>query len=365
MESRFSEALLKSGLAVGMTDPPSLFLTVRHVPFGEAVCRRGDLADRLWIVTRGRLTAQSPEILRQRPVYVPYMLVGERGVLGKMVERVADLISDDEHTELLEITAADIERHPQNYLLYRNIGAINSDRVLAAYKDNENLAAERAELLETVRRYVGTDFLNRRTLIPDDYRDCASEDVVIWFSDIAGFSTRCVGVEPARVAQFIRTALGRQILAVQSSSGYIDKLMGDGIMAYWPARSHDRGVSACENACNAALRAIENISSMSFDGQPVSIRIGLNFGTVFIGEFGTPERAQYTLIGHEVNKAARLESARDDSVVEPAGGKLGVVRIGESLYERLPSALIAQFPQAVTLELKGVGRVNAYTSSPT
>lgn len=363
LEPRFLEALLKSGLAVGLTDPSSIFVSVRHVPFGEALCRRGDPADRLWIVTKGRLTAQSPEIQRQRPVYMPYMVVGERGVLGKMTERVADLVSDDEHTELLEIHVSDIEKHPQNYLLYRNIGAINSDRVLEAYKAYENLAAERAELLETIRRYVGTDYLNRKTLIPDNYRDCASEDVVIWFSDIAGFSTRCVGVEPARVAQFIRTALGRQILAVQAASGYIDKLMGDGIMAYWPARSHDRGAAACENACKAALTAIEKINSMDFDGKPVSIRVGLHFGTVYMGEFGTPERAQYTLIGHEVNKAARLESARVDSVLEPEGFEPGAIRISKDFYERLPPALHAKFPQQVTLDLKGVGKVLAYTSA--
>lgn len=363
MEPRFLEALLKSGLAVGLEDPSSIFLTVRQVPFGDFLCRRGEIADRLWIVTRGRLIAQSPEILRQRPVYEPYQLVGERGVLGKMFERVADLISDDEHTELLEIHASDIDKHPQNYLLYKNLGAINSDRVLAAYKSYEILAAERAALLEMVKRYVGTDFLNRKTLIPDDYKDCANEEVAIWFSDIAGFSTRCVGVEPARVAQFIRTALGRQILAVQSSSGYIDKLMGDGIMAYWPARPHDRGAAACENACKAAFSAIEKINSMDFDGQPVSIRIGLHFGTVFMGEFGTPERAQYTLIGHEVNKAARLESAREDSVLEPTGCKLGAIRISKDLYERLPAASRTQFPLEVTLELKGVGKVSAYTSA--
>ena len=360
----YIEALVKSGLTVGVADPGRIFMSIRQVPYGVVLCRQGDLADRLWIVVRGRLVPQSPEIVRKAPSYEPYALVGERGVLGRMVQRVADLVSQDEHTEVLEILATDIEKHPQNYLLYRNIAAINSDRVLAAYKEYEVLATDRAELLETAKRFVGTDFFNRKKLIPDDYRDCAREDAVIWFSDVAGFSSRCAGVEPARVAPFIREALSRQIIEVQGASGYVDKLMGDGIMAYWPSRFHDDGVSACDRACKAALAALASVAQMQFDAQPVSIRIGLNFGTVFIGEFGTPERAQYTLIGHEVNKASRLENARDDAVKDPPGAKLGALRVSESFHGRLPAQAKESLPQLVTLSLKGVGDVVAYTSPP-
>lgn len=356
------EALTKSGLTAGLSDPEGLFLQVRQFTFGETVCRRAELADKLWIVMRGRLVAQVPNILRQRPAYVPYEIVGDRGVLVSGMERSADLISDDENTLLLEIHSSDIEKHPQSSLLYRNLAAINSDRLLSSYKDYDHIAAERAELLETLKRFVGTDFINRKALIPESYRDCTSEQVVIWFSDIVGFSSRSAGIEPARVAAFIREAMSRQIRLIQAESGYVDKLIGDGLMAYWPARFHDDGCNACQKAVSAALATVQSLSEMSFNGSPISVRVGLNYGTVFAGEFGTLERAQYTLIGEEVNKAARLESARDENAVSPSGYKLGMIRISKDVYLRLSPSLQKSFPAPVILNLKGISNILAYTT---
>lgn len=74
--TEYIDALVKSGLAVGIVEPDRIFMSIRQVPYGAALCLRGDTADRLWVVVRGRLVARSPEITRKGPVYEPYLLVG-------------------------------------------------------------------------------------------------------------------------------------------------------------------------------------------------------------------------------------------------------------------------------------------------
>jgi len=95
-------------------------------------------------------------------------------------------------------------------------------------------------------------------------------------------------------------------------NGYLNKYLGDGIMAFWnaPIEQPDHAVLACR----CALRSIERLEDLNreFEArgrQPLKIRIGLNTGLVVAGNIGSTRKMDYTVMGDPVNLAARLEAA--------------------------------------------------------
>jgi adenylate cyclase len=100
---------------------------------------------------------------------------------------------------------------------------------------------------------------------------------------------------------------------VSGHGGTIDKFIGDAVMAFWgaPAANPDHAVDACRAAlaCQRALRA----SDLRDDsGRPLKVRIGINSGSMLVGNIGSEFRLNYTVIGDAVNVASRLEGANKE-----------------------------------------------------
>jgi class 3 adenylate cyclase len=142
---------------------------------------------------------------------------------------------------------------------------------------------------------------------------------VVWFSDIAGFSRHSSAMSPYQAANFVQQFLTPQVEAIEKRRGYVDKFIGDAVMAYWIVASASAR-EECEAALDAAQEVVSSIQRISLGAETVKVRIGLHIGRVSVGNFGTAMRSQFTLIGAEVNKASRLESADEVQVV--SGGPL-------------------------------------------
>ena len=100
---------------------------------------------------------------------------------------------------------------------------------------------------------------------------------------------------------------------VSGHGGTIDKFIGDAVMAFWgaPAANPDHAVDACRAAlaCQRQLRA----SGLADDaGRPLKVRIGINSGSMLVGNIGSEFRLNYTVIGDAVNVASRLEGANKE-----------------------------------------------------
>jgi adenylate cyclase len=135
--------------------------------------------------------------------------------------------------------------------------------------------------------------------------------VTILFTDIAGFTTISESFsQPKDLILFISEYFEVMTTTIIAENGTIDKYIGDAIMAFWGAPD-DNEMQAFD-ACRAALICQHAIGKLNVilesENKPViNTRIGIHKGEVVVGNMGSSERMNYTVIGDSVNLAARLE----------------------------------------------------------
>ena len=135
-------------------------------------------------------------------------------------------------------------------------------------------------------------------------------EVTILVSDIAGYTALSENLPPERVVDIVNRYFKRAADAIERHDGFVDKFMGDGMLAVFGAPLSDP-----DHASHAIAAAVELLRLTSGDpelvgpnGAPLRTRIGIATGPVLIGNVGSERRLNYTVIGDTVNLAARLES---------------------------------------------------------
>jgi adenylate cyclase len=143
--------------------------------------------------------------------------------------------------------------------------------------------------------------------------------VTLFFSDIAGFTTISESLKdtPEKLVEILNKYLTVMTDAVKARGGYVDKYIGDAVMAIWGAPLDDP--HAERNAVEAALdcfAALDRFNEVVVGGEyrmkPIGTRIGLNTGIAVVGNMGSTTRLNYTATGDTVNLAARLEGANKE-----------------------------------------------------
>lgn len=144
----------------------------------------------------------------------------------------------------------------------------------------------------------------------------AQRVVTVLFIDIVGFSLRSEEQEASEVFRDLKEQLGEMISLIHQHGGVVDKTLGDGILAFFgyrydgSATDPDHADRAVRCAIAIQRRMMERNRRQAAAGQGVSpVRIGINSEAVFIGNLGQEERLDFTIIGHGVNFAKRLEEA--------------------------------------------------------
>lgn len=135
--------------------------------------------------------------------------------------------------------------------------------------------------------------------------------VTILFADIRGFTSLSESMTPQEVLDFLNALFHRLGEPVHRNHGFVDKFMGDSIMALFdsPDGQKDQQV---HNAVRAATEMIESLENFNAEREaaglaPVRIGIGIHTGSVIIGTVGVESRMDLTVLGDSVNVAARLE----------------------------------------------------------
>ncbi len=139
-----------------------------------------------------------------------------------------------------------------------------------------------------------------------------TRSVTVFFSDLAGFSSITEKMAPAEVVALMNEYLSAMTDVVEAHGGFVDKYIGDAIVAVFGAPVDDPAHAA--NAVRAALgcrRRLEELNrgTPGLAGRTLAQRIGLNSGEALVGNIGSRRRFNYTVMGDTVNLASRLEGA--------------------------------------------------------
>lgn len=136
-------------------------------------------------------------------------------------------------------------------------------------------------------------------------------ELTIFFSDVRGFTSFSEDKTPEYVVQRLNEYFTEMNAIIFKHGGTLDKYMGDGIMAFFGAPIHYE--DHADRALAASLEMLERLKELNKkweeQGEPLfNIGVGINSGPVVVGNVGSPERMDYTIMGGEVNLASRLES---------------------------------------------------------
>ncbi len=142
-----------------------------------------------------------------------------------------------------------------------------------------------------------------------------NREVTCFFSDLAGFTTIAEQADSTRVQQVLNTYLDRMSEVLFKYDAFLNKFLGDGIMAFYNPNVNPQPEHA-RLACEASLDSFEALEKLKAEQghnddlyARLKMRIGLASGIGGVGRFGSHRKADYTVIGDVANLAARLESA--------------------------------------------------------
>jgi adenylate cyclase len=192
---------------------------------------------------------------------------------------------------------------------------------------------ERREVRTAFSQYLAPALVERLAADPSQLKlGGETRDMTFLFCDVRGFTTisESFKADPQGLTRLINAFLTPMTDAILARRGTIDKYMGDCIMAFWNAPLDDADHGA--NACRAALDMRQQLVALNGRLQkqaeeegrrfvPLAIGIGLNSGTVVVGNMGSDQRFDYSVLGDAVNLAARLEGQSKTYGVDIVAGE--------------------------------------------
>jgi adenylate cyclase len=167
------------------------------------------------------------------------------------------------------------------------------------------------ELAQLFGTYVPPELVDEMVKDPDSYTmQASSRELTVMFCDMRGFTKMSESMEPVQLQALLTDVFSRLTSVIRSNRGTIDKYMGDCVMAFWgaPVETADHAQLAVKSAMEMAhaVREINQIHRTR--GLPeIGVGIGLNTGTMCVGDMGSNIRRAYTVIGDAVNLGSRLE----------------------------------------------------------
>lgn len=193
-------------------------------------------------------------------------------------------------------------------LIILSLVAILANRFLAVHTQSEKLNEELAEQRNAFARFVPTELLehlNHKAIQDIKLGDHIRREMTILVSDIRDFTTLSEAMTPEKNFEFLNDYLGRIGPLVRRHHGFIDKYIGDAIMALFPANA--------DHAIRAAIEIREELNKFNAERSaahlgPLDIGIGIHTGNLILGTIGEAERMEGTVISDAVNQAFRLES---------------------------------------------------------
>lgn len=187
-------------------------------------------------------------------------------------------------------------------------------------------------------QYVPPELVDEMSENPGNFSmEGESREMTVLFSDVRGFTTISEGLSPKELSQLMNEYMTPMTRIIHKHRGTIDKYIGDAIMAFWGAPLADP-----EHSRHALLAAMEMQQTLTelreqfkAKGWPeIRIGVGLNTGTMSVGNMGSEFRMAYTVMGDAVNLASRLES-----ITKQYG--VGII-VGEHTQKAVPDVVFRE-----------------------
>ncbi len=171
--------------------------------------------------------------------------------------------------------------------------------------------------------------------------------ITVIFSDVRGFTSFSEGHQPEEVVAMLNEILNSQVEILFKHNGTLDKFVGDEMMAFFGApgeiHKNDHALVAVRTAVEIQAKMKElQAAWMNTKKESLSIGVGINSGDMVVGNMGSLERMDYTVIGDNVNLAARLCGAASKNEI----------LISESTYEQVKENVVVDTLEPITVKGK-------------
>ena len=284
--------------------------------------------------------AMNHEFLRPTPAKTGLALVGAGGLvawslvsfLRKPLFCVGTLVL----TTAAYLGAARLS-YDQTGLLLLTVPVLSALLLSGLFSLGLEYAIERLEKLRTRRtleRYVSKNLVKEVLENPDSYYSSlrgVRVPATVLFSDLIGFTTLSEKADPEALVSQLNEYLSRMTSVVFSNGGTLDKFIGDAIMAVWGNVRSFGMAQDTKNCARAALAMRRELKELNQKWREegrmgLGMGIGINQGEVIVGNIGSHERMDPTVIGDSVNLASRLEGLTRiygvDILVGPSAAEL-------------------------------------------
>ena len=209
------------------------------------------------------------------------------------------------------------------------------------------------QIMQRFGQYVPPELVSKMSQDPARYSMASRKaELTVLFSDVRGFTTISEQLDPEALAQYMNMYLTAMTLVIRQHGGTLDKYIGDAIVAFWGAPVDDP-----EHARNAVLAALEmqaellrlNVTLVEKGWPAMQIGIGVNTGSMTVGDMGSSIRLAYTVMGDAVNLGARLESKTKEYGVGILVGEATLAATPGMTYRELDRVQVKGKETAVTI----------------
>ena len=231
-------------------------------------------------------------------------VVGEQAFIDRRPHS-ADVVADGD-VRAIELAADRLERILPDPAVARTLLQMLSGKLREATGDRYKRYGERDRLFAFSGQFVDPLLRDEMLERGEDFaRPRLVRNVIVMFTDARGFTATSEGSDPMELAAEIGEYVSSIGDVLRSEGALVDKFIGDGVMAFWgyPGLRHPDAA--------VALRAAKQILAISplhrLGGRPAQTGIGIHVGDAFMGNVGSDEKKQFTILGNVVNLAARFE----------------------------------------------------------
>ncbi len=297
-ERKFRAIFNQTFQFTGMLDPEGILVEVNQTALNFGGLQLEDVVGKPFWQCHWWTSSEETQVVLQAAI--------ADAVKGRFIRYEVDVLGAGNRTATIDFSIKPIidESGQVEHLIVE--GRDISDRKKAEV-ERQKFTEELFQLNEAFSRFVPQQFLRSlacKSIKEIELGESVEKNMSVLFADIRGFTSRSEQMPPESIFKFINGYLQQMEPAIIGNGGFIDKFIGDEIMALFE--------TSADSAVNAAVTMLQilaeyNLHRNQCDPQPVEIGIGINTGELVLGTVGGKSRMDTTVIGDTVNLGSRLQ----------------------------------------------------------